>query len=192
MPSAANRVQLIDEAEGPGRTTATLVASLTARLATLSLVSGADAIGSLTAGFAVLGREVSRSAEGARLRRALEASRAGNNGNALWRALRMKTWLAGMPASPVIEQLRNDFALLLANDLNDVLAVLPIPAQSAPSSVKDDQEPYSFLDCALGLWAFSAELVRSVEALAAATASSPGQFIHTEGSAAAENGSLLR
>ena len=91
----SSRVQLIDESEGPGRTTATLVASLTARVAALRVISGADAIGSLTAGFAALGREVSRTAEGMRLRRGLEAGRAGNNGNALWSALRMNTWLCG-------------------------------------------------------------------------------------------------
>jgi hypothetical protein len=192
MEAAPNRVQLIDEPEGPGRTTATLVASLTARLATLSLISGADANGSLTAGFAALGREVGRSAQGSRLRSALEASRAGNNGNALWRALNMRAWLAGMPASPVIEQLRNDVALLLAGDLNDVLAVLPIPAQSAAGRVEDEKEPYTFLDCALGLWAFSSEVVRSVEALAAATASSRGEFVQHEDSAATEDGALLR
>jgi hypothetical protein len=192
MASITSRVQLIDEPEGPGRTTATLVASLTSRLATLSLVSGADAIASLTAGFAALGREVSRSAEGARLRRALASSRAGNNGNTLWRVLRLDTWLAGMPASPVLEQLRNDVALLLSSDLTDVLAVLPIPAQTVPARVEDDKEPYTFLDCALGLWAFSAELVRSVEALAAATVSSPGHFVQAEPSPAAENGPLLR
>lgn len=192
MSSVAGRLQLIDEPEGPGRTTATLVASLTARLATLGLVSGADAIGSLTAGFAALGREVSRSSEGARLRAALDSSRAGNNGRALWRVLKMNAWLAGMPASPVLEQLRNDVALLLASDLTDVLAVLPIPAQTAPARVEDDKEPYTFLDCTLGLWAFSAELVRSVEALAAATASAPGQFVEAQSSPPAENGPLLR
>jgi len=192
MGAAPARVQLIDEAEGPGRTTATLVASLTARLATLRICSGADAIGSLTAGFAVLGREVSRTAEGARLQKALESSRAGNNGQALWSTLQMKTWLAGIPASPVIEQLRNDVALLLASDLTDVLGVLPIPATNSPARIADDEQPYTFLDCILGLWAFSAELVRSVEALAAVTASPADHFVSQGSAVAEENGPLLR
>lgn len=191
MASAPGRVQLIDEPEGPGRTTATLLASLTARLATLGVVSGADAIGSLTAGFAALGREASRSAEGACLRRALEVSRAGNNGDALWRALKMNAWLGGLPASPVLDQLRNDVALLLASDLADVLAVLPIPCTSSPGSF-EEKEPYTFLDCVLGLWAFSSELVRSVEALAAVTASEQGEFVPSGETSSNENGPLLR
>ncbi len=192
MTEARQRVQLIDEADGPGRTTATLVASLTARLATLRLCSGSDAIASLTAGFAVLGREVSRTSEGARLRKALETSRAGNNGQALWSALQVKTWLAGIPASPVIEQLRNDVALLLASDLTDVLGVLPIPSTTSPARTGDDETPYTFLDCALGLWAFSAELVRSVEALAEGTAIPANQFAEGASPAPDEKGSLLR
>ncbi|HZS53236.1 MAG TPA: hypothetical protein VFA65_02450 [Bryobacteraceae bacterium] len=192
MASAPGRVQLIDEPEGPGRTTATLVASLTARLATLRLVSGADAIGSLTAGFAALGKEVSRTASGARLRRALEVSRAGNNGDALWTTFQMKTWLAGLPASPVLDQLRNDVALLLASDLTDVLTVLPIPCTSSPGRIEDEKEPSTFLDCAMGLWAFSKELVRSVEGLAAATASEQAEFVPSDETADDENGPLLR
>lgn len=192
MAFAAGRVQLIDEAEGPGRTTATLVASLTARLATLRLVSGADAIGSLTSGFAALGREVSRSASGARLRRALEVSRAGNNGGALWAALQMNAWLAGLPASPVLDQLRNDVALLLASDLADVLTVLPIPCTNSAGRVEDESEPYTFLDCTLGLWAFSNELIRAVEALAAATASEQGEYVTSNKASVRENGPLLR
>ena len=172
----SSRVQLIDESEGPGRTTATLVASLTARLAALRVISGADAIGSLTAGFAALGREVSRTAEGMRLRRGLEAGRPGNNGNALWSALRMNTWLAGMPPSPVINQLHNDIALLLTDDLERTLAVLPIPSQTTTANAVEESDPYTFLDCALGLWAFSAQLVRSVEALATPTSPPAGNL----------------
>jgi hypothetical protein len=192
MASAAQRVQLIDEADGPGRTTSTLVASLTARLAALRLCSGADAIGSLTAGFAVLGREVSRTAEGARLRRALETSRAGHNGQALWAALQITVWLAGMPASPVIEQLRNDVALLLASDLSDVIGLLPIPATQSPARIADDEQPYTFLDCVLGLWAFSGELVRSVEALAKGTVVPANQSAEEQSPVTDEKGPLLR
>jgi hypothetical protein len=42
----------------------------------LHFVSGADAIGSLTAGFAALGRELSSTAQGAQMRETIEASRA--------------------------------------------------------------------------------------------------------------------
>ena len=52
------RILLVDSAEGPGRTTATLVASLAARLSLLHVISGADAAASVIAGYAALGREV--------------------------------------------------------------------------------------------------------------------------------------
>jgi hypothetical protein len=122
----------------------------------------------------------------------LEVSRAGNNGDALWAALQMKAWLAGMPASPVLDQLRNDVALLLASDLADVLAVLPIPSTTSPGRIEDEKEQYTFLDCVLGLWAFSSELVRSVEALAAATLPEQAEFVSAGKMDADENGPLLR
>lgn len=169
-----NRVRLIDDADGPGRTTATLVASLSARLGVLHLISGADAVGSLVAGFAALGREISRTSEGTRLREAIEAGRPGSNGNVLWKSLLIGDWLSEMPPSPVLDQLRNDVALLLANDLEATLELLPIPGQSVGARGNEAAEVATFVDCVLGLWAFSRELIRSVEALAAPTISSSG------------------
>jgi hypothetical protein len=193
MTSSSNgRVLLVDSPDGPVRTTATLVASLAARLATLHMVSGADAVGSLTAGFAALGREVSRSAEGARVRRALEKGRASTNGNALWSTLRIGEWASGLPAGPVLQQLRNDVALLLADDLEDALEVLPIPSEPAGAEGKGSSEPATFLDCVMGLWAFSAELVRSVEALAAPTLGPRGFVAAAEGPSHEAESSLLR
>lgn len=169
-PSAtSNRVRLIDRADRPGRTTATLLASLAARLAALHFVSGADAIGALTAGFAALGREVSRTASGARLRRAIEAGRSGANGDALWTKLRIGDWASSMPPSPVLDQLRNDLALLLADDLEATLELMPIPNQMAGAQGAQQIEPVTFVDCLLGLWALSTELARAVETLAAPT-----------------------
>src|SRR5262245_41880606 len=106
------RVRLIDRSEGPQRTTATLVASLAARLASLYFVTGADALGSITAGFCALGREVSRTVEGMRMREAIEKSQAASNGDALWNTMRIGEWASTMPASPILDQLRNDLALL--------------------------------------------------------------------------------
>jgi hypothetical protein len=160
---------LIDDADGPGRTTATLVASLAARLGVLHLISGADAIGSLTAGFAKLGRQVSQTARGARLREAIEAGRPGTNGEALWKALSIDKWISSMAPSPVLEQMRNDVALLLSPDLEEILQLLPIPSQSVGLKHAPPIEPATFVDCLLGLWAFSSELVLAVELLAAPT-----------------------
>lgn len=166
---AANRVRLIDAHDGPDRTTATLLASLEARLLTLYVISGADAIGSLVAGFAALGREVSRTAKGAKLRKAIEAGRPGVNGDMLWTKLRIADWASSMPPSPILDQLRNDLALLLADDLEATLELRPMPNQMAGVSGSPPIEPVTFVDCVLGLWAFSTELTRVVEALAAPT-----------------------
>ncbi len=169
----SGRVRLVDAAAGPGRTTATLLASLAARLGTLHFVSGTAAVGSMVAGFAALGREVGRTVEGARLRRALEASRAGTNGDALWGTLAIGDWSSGLPPSPILDHLRNDLALLLADDLEDTLALLPIPGEAAGAQASDDDQPATFADCVLGLWAFAREIARSVDALVSATLPPP-------------------
>lgn len=191
-PGQTDRLRLIDDNDGPGRTTATLVASLAARLGALHLISGADAIGSLTAGFAALGREVSRTAHGAQLRKAIESGRPGTNGYALWKALGIGNWVSTMVPSPVLNQLRNDVALLLTDDLEETLGLLPIPSHSTGIQNLQDMEPATFVDCLLGLWAFSAELARSVEALAAPTLSRLEEVVATENSNREPESSLLR
>lgn len=187
-----DRVQLIDDATGPARTTANLVASLAARYSVLHVISGADAIGSLTAGFAALGREVSRTATGAQLRRAIEASRAGANGDALWKALRIGGWASTLPPSPVLNQLRNDVALLLADDLEATIDLLQTPGHIARADESHNPEPALFVDCLIGLWAFSQELVRCVEALAAPKLAHSGGVVLAENPNHEPDGSLLR
>jgi hypothetical protein len=191
-PEPPKRVQVSDGADEPGRTTATLIASLAARLAVLHLISGADAIGSLTAGFAVLGREISRTAKGARLRKAIEAGRPSVNGNAIWKSLRIGEWASSMPPSPVLDQLRNDVALLLAGDLGDTLEFMPVPDQGFITQRTVEPEEATFIDFLLGMWAFSSELMRSVEALAAPTSFSADELIIAGESDLESKGSLLR
>lgn len=164
-----DRVRLADPPAQTGRTTATLVASLAARLATLYAVSGAAAVGSIVAGFAAIGREASRTAEGARLRRALERGRIATNGDALWTTLRIRQWASLVPAAPLMEQMRNDMALLLAPNLQETLALLPIPGEGAGATAEAEEPPSEFLDCVVGMWSFSREMVASVEMLAAPT-----------------------
>jgi hypothetical protein len=166
--TAAARVRLVDEPGEPGRTTATLLAALAARLGSLYLVSGADAVGSLAAGFAALGRRVAETADGARLREAIEAGRVGANGDLLWSSLAVDRWVSSIAPRPILEDLRNDVALLLADDLAETLELMPIPGEAAG----DRAEPPAaseFVDLVLGLWAFSREVVVVVEALAAPT-----------------------
>ena len=176
LPDDAERVRLVDASDDAARTTASLVASLSARLATLHFITGATAIGSLTAGFAALGREVAGTAEGARLREAIERGRAGANGDLLWSTLIIGPWASGHAPSPILDQLRNDVALLLADDLAEVLAQppMPNPAAGAQGTARADAEaqPVEFADYLLGMWAYAREVVRSVEALAAPTQAS--------------------
>jgi hypothetical protein len=160
------KATLIDVEDTAGRTTATLVASLAARLSSLYFISGADAIASLTSGFAELGREVSKTVEGARLREAFTTSRVVANGEALWRTLRIGDGASTAVPSPVLAQLRNDVALLLADDLDGVLGLLPIPAEAPTGALPPPQQTVTFLDFIIGYWAFSKEVLASLEALA--------------------------
>jgi hypothetical protein len=186
------RVRLVDAPEEAGRSTATLLASLTARLATLHLMSGADALGSLTAGLSRLGREVAGTAAGAQLRQALETGRAGMNGPALWSALRIDEWASSLPPSPVLDQLRNDLALLLADDLQPTLELLPIPAEPPHAGSAAEPMPATFADFTLGLWAFSLEVVRAIESMAAATMGSVPPVVAAAQAPPEREGELLR
>jgi hypothetical protein len=185
-----HRVKLIDDADEAGRSTATLLASLAARLGALHVITGGMAIGSLTAGFAQLGREVSATPEGARIRQALEQGRPGANGHAIWETLRIGEWASGHPPAPILDQLRNDLALLLADDLEDTLELLPIPPEPTGSRGTEDVPPATFLDFAVGYWAFSREAVRAVEAMAAPTMGPPAAV--SEHAVAEADGPLLR
>jgi hypothetical protein len=149
---------------------------LAVRLGTLHLISGADAMGSLVAGFAALGREVGKTEQGARLRTAIEAGKAGLNGDTLWSALRIGEWASAAIPSPVLEHLRNDVALLLAGDLEPILEAMPIPTQTNTESAPEPAK-VTFTDYVLGVWAFSRELVQAIETIAAPTLPPSGQVL---------------
>lgn len=191
MSTPEDRISLADAPEEAGRTTATLVASLAARLATLYAVSGAAAVGSMVAGFAAIGREFGATAEGARLRLALERGRVAANGEALWSALRIRQWASLVPAAPLLEQLRNDMALLLAPNLDETLALLPIPGEPAAGFAAEDEPATEFIDCILGMYAFSREMTTAIDALAAPTRDD-GPILRREPGAGPPTGSLLR
>jgi hypothetical protein len=163
-PSAPARVTAADDPDGHPRTTRALVAALLGRLTTLGFVSGGDAIGSQLAGIAALGREVSATADGARLRESLRRSRSGANGDLVWQALGLDRWLSGQSPSPVVEDLRNDLALLLADDLDEVLEVPG--AAGPPSGPVPAPVPVTFLDLMVGLWAWGREVSAAVECAA--------------------------
>lgn len=186
-----HRVSLVDTPDEAERTTASLVGSLAARLIALHYTSGVSVIGSVVAGLAALGREVSTTAEGARLRRALEAGPAGRNAEALWSALRIPEWAAGLPPSPVLDHVRNDLALLLAGDLRETLEETPIPPQSYAAREAPEAGEVNALDTLMGLWAYSREIARAVETLAGPHAEPEGTVRAAGGDEGAE-GSLLR
>lgn len=132
-------------------------------------MSGSEAVGSLIAGYAALGREAARTAQGSRLAAALRAGRPAANGEAVWSALGIDL-MAQMPPSPVLDHLRNDLALLMADDLDAALREPPggkRPEQ--PPGASEETAPVDDVDYLVGMWAFSRELVAAVEALAAAT-----------------------
>jgi hypothetical protein len=168
-------IRLVDEVDRSGRTTATLLASLTARLATLSLVSGADAVGALISGYAALGRQTALTADGQRLRAALQAGRPGANGALLWAALLIDRWSSSLPPSPVLDHLRNDLALLLVDDLQATIDLPPLPAEQVGRGGGPVDEPAPAVDFIVGMWVFSKEVVAGIEAMAAPTLPSPGE-----------------
>jgi hypothetical protein len=183
----AMRLRATDDPAGHPRTTGTLVASLAARLGALGYVSGGQAIGSQLAGIAALGKEVSQTEHGRRLRTALRHTRAAGNGEVVWRALRIGAWLSTMPPSPVLDELRNDLALLLADDLDQALDTIeevapPLTGAAQPQRV-------DFADLMVGLWAWGRELANSVETAAGLSAFPPE--VH-DGDDPVPNGPLLR
>ena len=164
--TAAPRARLVDPEGEADRTTASLVSSLATRLIILHYTSGVSVIGSMLAGLTLAGREVARTAEGARLRKALAASPAARNGEAIWAALRIGDIAAGLPATPILDHVRNDLALLLAEDLAETLAEPPTPPALGNRGTTGAMGEVSFLDCMLGIWAHARELNRSIESLA--------------------------
>jgi hypothetical protein len=163
-------VVLEDARDGPARTTNTLLASLVVRLRTLALLPGSEAVGSIVAGVAELGRRVASTGEGARIRKALECSRPGVNGELLWSTLHMGDLPSAIPPTPVLEELRNDVALLLAPDLERALAELDETSLTAGIGLVSEPQPVAFLDLVLGLWALSRFAADAVEALAESSA----------------------
>lgn len=186
----AARLRLQDAADGPPRTTDTMVASLAERLATLRVVTGADAFGSLAAGYAAVGRQAASSSDGARLHDALTHGPAAARGQAIWSALGIDT-LADTTPSPVLEHLRNDMALLLAGDVEDALTRARDDVGQRGMPTGDTDEPATFVDYLVGMWAFARELTAWVEAVAA-TSSAPAGAVHTAAAPEPPSGPLLR
>ncbi len=176
---------------GPPRTTMTLLASLVARVNTLPLLNGAQAIGSLVAGLAAVGREVASTADGARVRAALERSRLVANGDRLWSELHLDTTTSALPPRPVYDDLRNDIALLLAPDLLDCLEMLKTADFGTGIGLVPEPHDVTFLDFIVGLWVVADEVVAVIEALGSATIAPPGE-VGGPGEQSMNQGRVLR
>jgi len=166
---AQARIRLVDIENEAGRTTNSLICSLATRLIILHYTSGVSVVGSLIAGLAAAGREVSRTAEGIKLRKAILASQVASNGDAIWAALRIGDIASGLPPTPVLDHVRNDLALLLADDLSEALASTPLPPDFRSRASSCPPPEPTFIDCMLGLWVHARDITRAVEALAALT-----------------------
>lgn len=163
-PDAVPRFVLDDV--GGARSTSDLVGSLLARAATLGVVTGGQALASLVAGLAALGREAATTtSDGARLREALLESRIAANGEALWARLGTGDALAAAPPSPILEDLRNDVALLLAHDLDAVLADIDMIEPSEHIGPLAEPDRADCVHLIIGLWAYASEIVAVVDAL---------------------------
>ena len=88
-----------------------------------------------------LGREVAGTAAGRTLRQALEAGRAGTNGERLWSALRIGDWASRLPPSAGARPAPQRLALLLADDLEPTLELLPIPARAGRRGPRSSRRP---------------------------------------------------
>jgi hypothetical protein len=187
--TANAKVKLIDLPDEAGPTTANLFSSLAARLIALHYTSGVSVVGSTLSGLAEIGAEISKTAEGARMRRAIADSAAHANGEIIWNVLCIGNWTNGMPASPVLDHVRNDLALLVARDLNEVIKNVPPPQETRLGHTVSTRRNLTFLDTLLGLWAYSREIVMSIETLAKQTSDVTAEMERGEGLG---DGELLR
>jgi hypothetical protein len=190
------KVRLVDVPGESGRTTVSLLSSLAARLAALALASGSDVAGAVTAGYAAVGRAAADTAEGALMRRAIESSRAGSNGEAIWHRLRMGEWAGSLPPVALLQHFQNDVALLAAEDLDRALELPLAPAEPYGAADAPRPEPAEFADYLLGMWVFGRSVARAVEQLVQVEPDQPvpsgGLFEPGRGAPDSSTGPLLR
>jgi hypothetical protein len=94
-----------------------------------------------------------------------------------------------MPPAPVLDDLRNDLALLLADDLEPALRSGRENASTMTTELAP-AEPVGFVDLMVGLWAWGRELASAVE-IAAGLADLAPQVVQPAGSGTLD-GPVLR
>lgn len=159
-------IDLVDAEGGSSRRTTTMLAALLARSATLATVSGGQAMASITAGLAELGRQAAETEEGRRVRQALDEGRPGTNLRLLFDELGFGDLASLSPPTPLLEDFANDLALLVAPDLADAIGRAKVGAlgDTGLGELRLGG-PVDPIDFVVGLWLFSREVVDSIDAL---------------------------
>lgn len=161
--------EFVDDPAELGRRTSTQMVSVLTRASTLGVISGAQALASMIAGLAALGREASTTIVGERRRAALEHGRVRDNLELLFSRFGLGALASISPPTPILEDFFNDLALLLAPDTNQVVDAAALGALEGlgvglllpPASAA----PFEPLDFLLGLWTYSAEVAAAFDAL---------------------------
>lgn len=156
----------VDDSADVSRRTSTLLVSLLTRVATLSAVSGAQALLSMIAGLAALGRSTGETVDGHQLRERLAEGRMRENLELLFSKFGLGAAVAGSPPTPMLEDFLNDLSLVLSPDVGDVVdAALVAAAGGAGVGLLVSGQPVDPVDVVVGLWAFSREVAASIEAV---------------------------
>ena len=103
------------------------------------------------------------------MRRVLEQTRAGVNAETLWSALELGHLASLVPPTPVLGDLRNDIALLVADDLPQAVAMLDESSLESGMGLVREPQPFDVLDFLVGLWALGGFVADALELLSAAT-----------------------
>jgi hypothetical protein len=165
-PALAPHADFVDHPTEVGRTTTTLLAGAMTRAATLSAITGAQAVASMIAGLAALGRAVAETVEGQHMRDAIDRGRLRENLDLLFGGLGLGALASASPPTPMLEDFFNDVALVLAPDVADSIDAALVGAASGSSvGVLRTAEKVDPIDFVVGLWAFSSEVATTLREL---------------------------
>ncbi|MEV0290712.1 hypothetical protein AB0H36_41840 [Kribbella sp. NPDC050820] len=161
--SSAPRADFVDHPMELGRGTTTLLVGVLTRAATLSAITGAQAVASMIAGLAALGRSVAETVEGRHMRDALDRGRLSENLDLLFGRLGLGALASASPPTPMLEDFFNDVALVLAPDISEsVDAALASVFEGSGIGILRSAEPVDPVDFLVGLWAFASEVAATL------------------------------
>jgi hypothetical protein len=162
----APHADFVDHPNEVGRSTTTLLAAVLTRAATLGAISGAQAVASMIAGLAALGRSVAGTIEGQHMRDAIDHGRLRENLDLLFGGLGLGALASASPPTPMLEDFFNDVALVLAPDVADsVDGALVGTVTGASVGLLRSPEPVDPVDFVVGFWAFSSEVAATLREL---------------------------